>query len=294
MYIATIGFFDGVHVGHQKLISSLKEIAKLNKYKSLIYTFDKVAKVNNNLIYPFEKKLQILSSFSVDKIVVLEFDKVKNLSPKEFFERYIYKKNITALVVGKRFKFGKNASGDTKLLFDLGVKYKVTVIIIDEFKVEIDKNIYSVSSSLIREKILEGDFEKVKILLGREYTLEGKIVEGNKLGRYLNIPTINFVTEENLITPYGVISGFCVLGSKKYLSVANFGYRPTVDGEKFVSEVHIIDEKIDKMIYNTLEFIPVKKIRNEKKFSSLFELKKQIQKDIKISKSILLKLKGGS
>lgn len=290
MYVATIGFFDGVHIGHQQLISVVKEIARLNNYKSLIYTFDKVAKIDKNFIYPLKSKLKILAETSVDKVIVLEFEKIKNLSPKQFFEQFILNRNVSIIVTGKNFRFGKNAAGDVNLLSELGYTHDVSVIIVDDFKVDIHGIQQVISSSLIREKILQGEFNIVEVLLGRKYTLVGKIVRGRQLGRLIGIPTINFSVESNLIKPYGVIAGFCRLGMNLYPSVGNFGYRPTIGKSEFVSEVHILNRRINRLSCSVIEFIPVKKIRNEQRFSSLEKLKEQIEKDIKIAEKILNKI----
>ncbi|MCS7227995.1 MAG: bifunctional riboflavin kinase/FMN adenylyltransferase, partial [Endomicrobia bacterium] len=205
----------------------------------------------------------------------------------EFFTHFITNKRISIIITGEDFRFGRSGCGDVNLLIKLGVRCRVSVIIVEDFKIRIDEKVYSVSSSLIREKIINGEFDKLNVLLGRRYSITGKIVKGQGIGHKIGVPTINFATDAELVMPYGVIAGFCKLNKILYPAVANFGYRPTLDGKEFVPEIHILDKKIKKIKSNLLEFIPILKIREEKKFNSLIELKKQIQEDIKIAKKYL-------
>jgi len=287
-YVCTIGIFDGVHVGHQKLISVVKNIAEKNCLQSLIYTFDKGAKLNKNYIYPLDTKIQLLENYKINKVYVLKFDKIWWLSPQQFFEKFIVNKNISVIVVGEDFRFGKNAVGDIKLLCKLSNQANVTTFVLKDFYVEVRKNLYSVSSSLIRHKILECKFDEVELLLGRNYYISGKKVSGLGLAKKLGFPTINFLPEENLLVPKGVIAGFCKIKNKIFPSVANFGFKPTVGNKKFVVEIHIIDRKIFVDSEHVF-FRPIKKIRDEQKFSSVKELIKQVKKDITTTKKVLNK-----
>lgn len=289
-WVCTIGFFDGVHLGHQVLLSVVNDIKKKNNFKSVIYTFNKVAKVKEGLIYPVEEKIRLLHNFGADKIKLLDFDKVKNLSPSEFFKFFILENKISILVAGVDFRFGKGASGDVELLNDLCKKNQITCIIVEDFNISFNGKRYFISSSLIRENISLCNFSLVEKLLGREYYIKGKITEGNKIGSKIGIPTINVLPEPDLLLPKGVIAGFCKINDVNFPAVANFGLRPTVDGKKFIIEVHIIDGEIALLDTDVIQFRPLKKIRDEKKFSSLLELKKQILKD-KQSARLLFKQK---
>jgi riboflavin kinase/FMN adenylyltransferase len=287
-YVCAIGNFDGVHIGHQKLFDVVKKIAKENSLKTLVYTFDKVAKLNKNYIYSFDIKLQILKLFQFNEIHVLKFDKICKLSPTMFFEQFIVNKNVSVIIAGEDFKFGKNATGDVDLLCKLGRNNNIAVFILKDFCIEIDGKLYSVSSSLIRNKILECDFDKVEIFLGREYYISGRKVSGLGLAKRLGFPTINFLPEENLLVPHGVIAGYCKIKNKVYPSVANFGFKPTIiKSDEFVVEIHVIDKKILVDDNELVFFRPVKKIRDEQKFTSLTELSQQIKKDIMIAKNVL-------
>ncbi len=289
-YVATIGFFDGVHIGHQKLISTVINIAKKNNLRSLIITFDTVAKIKNNLICSFKEKIRILKTFNVDKIKVLNFKKIRNLSSKEFFKDFVIGNKISVLVVGEDFKFGRGASSDVLDLKNLAEKYDFILFIISDVFKEINGKKFSVSSSLIRQNIIKSNFKEVEIFLGREYWICGKVLKGKGLGKKIGIPTINFVSEKNVLLPKGVFVGLTKLGNLVYPSVANFGYNPTVNANKnkLFCEVHIIDKKIDFAV-NEICFRPLLKIRREKKFSSIEHMRKQIIKDIEYTKNFFYK-----
>lgn len=280
--VATIGFFDGVHLGHQKLISTVKNLANKTKFNSLLFTFDATLK-SQNLIYSFDNKIKVLNSFKLGKIIILNFKKVKNLSSQEFFEKYIVKNRVKMLVVGEDFKFGKGASAGIEELVYLTHKYEISLIVIKDVEISLNKKVYSISSTLIRKKILESSFEEVNRLLGRDYFIEGRITKGLGLAtRLLGVPTINVIPEENLILPRGVILGITEIRNLKYPSIANFGYSPTFDKGYFLIEVHILNRNIN-IKKGILKFYPLKKIRNEKYFSSVSLLKSRILNDIKLA-----------
>lgn len=288
-YVCTIGFFDGVHLGHQMLLSIVKDIKEKNKIRSIIYTFDKVAKIKGGLIYPVEEKVKLLNNSGVDKVVMLDFNKIKNLTSEEFFEHFILKKNVSIIVSGEDFRFGRNATGDVKLLNSLCKENKIVSVIVEDYYLSFDNICYSISSSLIREKILESNFLLVEKLLGRSYYIKGTVTKGNKVGTKIGIPTINILPDRNLVLPQGVITGFCRINNINFAAVANFGVRPTVDGKNFMIEIHVINAKVEVSDKDIVEFRPIKKIRDEKKFSNLSQLRKQVLNDIRVAQSLLNK-----
>ncbi|MEN3013150.1 MAG: riboflavin kinase [Endomicrobiia bacterium] len=278
--VATIGFFDGVHLGHQKLISIVKKVAAASNYKSILFTFNKTLK-SENLIYSFRKKIEILKSCNLDKIIVLDFWKIKNLTPQMFFEKFIIKNKIKLVIVGRNFRFGKDASGGTKELIELSHKYKVSLGIIKNVKIKLNTKSYSVSSSMIRNKILKSKFEYVNKLLNRDYYIEGFVTKGYGIGsKLLGVPTLN-ISPKNLVLPRGVILGITEIDQKKFYSIANFGFAPTFKKKYFSVEIHILNKSINIKNNRTIKFYPIKKIRNEKFFSSVSSLKKCILNDIK-------------
>ncbi|MCX7940501.1 MAG: riboflavin biosynthesis protein RibF [Endomicrobia bacterium] len=289
-YVCTIGFFDGVHLGHQALLSIVRDIQRNNGLNSIVYTFNEVAKLNYGFITTIEEKVKLLKGFDIDKILVLNFSEIKNLSPSEFFEKYIVKKNIFVVVSGRDFRFGKQAAADIHLLSKLCKKYKIASIIIDDYTISDEHKLYSVSSSVIRQKILAGDFCLVEKMLGRNYYITGEVVEGRKVGSLIGVPTINVLTDDSLILPKGVIAGICKIADIEYYSVANFGFRPTVDGRNFLIEIHIINNDFEIRKIGKVSFRPLRKIRDERKFNTLIELRRQILKDKKIASNLFNKI----
>lgn len=279
--VATIGFFDGVHLGHQKLINIVKYLATNTGYRSLLFTFDITLK-SQNLIYSFDEKIKILESFRLDKIIVLNFKKIKNLSPQKFFEKFIVKNKVKILVVGEDFRFGKGACAGIKELNRITQRYKVSLLVVKDVEVYINNKRYSVSSTLTREKILKAEFEEVKALLGRDYFVEGKITKGLGIGKkLLGIPTLNITTQQTVL-PKGVIIGNTEINNKKYPSIANFGYSPTFNKKQFSIEIHVLAKKL-KIRKGVIRFYPIKKIRDERYFSSVSLLKKRILSDIRLA-----------
>lgn len=289
-YVATIGFFDGVHIGHQKLISLVCFLAKQNDLKSLLITFDTVAKIKNNLIYSFKEKIKILKSLNIDKIKILKFNKIKNLPSEKFFKNFIFKNKVSLLVVGEDFKFGKNALANVNNLQKMAKKHGIVLFVITDVFKEIGKKIYSVSSSLIRENIIKCNFKEVEVLLGREYWISGKVVKGKGIGKKIGLPTINFVPQKDVLVPKGIFCGFAKIGSMNYVAVANFGYNPTINDldKKLSCEVHIIDKNID-IVKKEISFRPLMKIRDERKFPSIESMKRQIFRDIEYVKKFFYK-----
>ncbi|MCX7956800.1 MAG: riboflavin biosynthesis protein RibF [Endomicrobia bacterium] len=291
-FVTTIGFFDGVHLGHQYLIRTTRKLAFESGYLSSIMTFDKILKVRNNFICTLEQKIKLLKSFSLDKIELLNFNRIKNFSADVFFNKYIVKKNIKVIVVGEDFRFGKDAYADVGALINLGKKYNISIVIIDDVTVNVNRQQISISSSLIRKKIRDGEIEIVNKFLGRKYYIEGEVIKGYGLAsKVLEVPTLNIQTNDNLVLPQGVFFGFTDIKNKIYRSIANFGYSPTFQKKSFSIEIHILNKRIN-FSKGKLKFYPLVKIRDEKFFHNPDLLKTQILKDIEYAKSI--KIKGGS
>lgn len=282
-YVVTIGFFDGVHIGHQTLISFVKKLSELNDFESLIFTFDKVGKIDKNFIYPLHEKVRLLKSTNVDGVIVLKYDNIRMLTAKEFFYKFIVQNNISTLIIGEDFRFGKNAKGDINLLKKLAVKFDITVFVIKDVFMKIGNIEYSISSSLIRKKIIDSDFLIAEKLLGREYFISGKVVKGSGIATKLGVPTINFEVEKYVLVPHGIIVGIAKLKNSLFPAIAYFGFKPTFGGEKFSCEVHILGKFLNS-VPSEIAFRPILKIREERKFGNLKELKNQIMKDVNFAK----------
>jgi riboflavin kinase/FMN adenylyltransferase len=278
--VTCIGAFDGVHLGHQALVNMAKSIS--SKYQ--ILTFDPVPKkyFNNlhKLLTTKEMKVDILSRLKPESIVFLNFEDVKDLSPKDFCNILNDKLNTKSIVVGKDFKFGKNRQGDVNVLISHFGKQNVHVL--DDYVVKDSK----ISSTLIKSTINEGKLDLANQYLGYSFKLKGKVVHGNRMGHKIGFPTANINVDTDLVTPkFGVYEVVVTKEDQKYKGVMNVGNRPTVSNDLILSyEVHILD--FDEDIYDSLlevEFTSF--IREEVKFDNIKQLKNQIAIDIKAIKN---------
>lgn len=278
--VTCIGAFDGVHLGHQALVNMAKSIS--SKYQ--ILTFDPVPKkyFNNlhKLLTTKEMKVDILSRLKPESIVFLNFEDVKDLSPKDFCNILNDKLNTKSIVVGKDFKFGKNRQGDVNVLISHFGKQNVHVL--DDYVVKDSK----ISSTLIKSTINEGKLDLANQYLGYSFKLKGKVVHGNRMGHKIGFPTANINVDTDLVTPkFGVYEVVVTKENQEYKGVMNVGNRPTVSNDLILSyEVHILD--FDEDIYDSLlevEFTSF--IREEVKFDNIKQLKNQIAIDIKAIKN---------
>ncbi|MCB9248965.1 MAG: bifunctional riboflavin kinase/FAD synthetase [Ignavibacteriales bacterium] len=289
----TIGTFDGLHVGHNKIIESLKKKAKdLNIY-SVVITFYPHPRVVLNqgfdikLLTPLEEKIKLFEKLGIDYLYIIPFTKeFSKKTYKEFFDEIIFTQtNAKHIIVGYDHKFGKNREGDKNKLKQYAKEKNIEMTIVGPEEIEHT----AVSSTKIREAILEGYIELANKMLGRFYFVEGIVVEGAKRGRTLGFPTANLKPAENnkLIPQNGVYFVRVTYNNNKYFGVANIGLRPTFNNVKEpITEVFIFD--FNKEIYNefiTIEFI--KKIREEHKFDSIEELEKQINIDVELGKNLV-------
>lgn len=280
-----LGFFDGVHIGHQELINSLVKTAKENNLQSVLVTFEKspaekfVGKVE--YISTNSEKENILETLGVDYLFELEFDEeLMNLSAQDYLEKKIVEYlNPKYIFTGFNHTFGKNKLGTPEMLAEFATKYGYTYVQIPPIKYENEV----VSSTRIRGLLSKGDVETVNKLLGRPYSIEGVVKTGQKLGRTIGFPTINVeYPEQKVKLPFGVYSVSVEIENSQHKGIMNFGVKPTIkiDESKPIAEVHILD--FDKNVYNKPVRINLLKwIREERKFSSIEELKSQIEKDIK-------------
>ena len=278
-----LGNFDGVHMGHCDLILRMIEDANKNNLKPALLVFDNHTKTvltgeAPKTITSIEQKFKIFEELGVELIYKMKFDReIMKLLPEEFVrDILVLKLNIKSVVVGFDYRFGHKASGDSELLKELGKKYNLNVIILEP--IYIDNEL--VSSTRIRNLLQEGEIIEANKLLGRNYSIKGKVVGGKKLGNTLGYPTANIEPIDNFVIPkHGVYSTNTIIDNKSYLRATSVGKNPTFEDEGLKIESHIIGFNED--IYGKdieLEFVEY--LREEIKFENLEELKKKIQEDI--------------
>jgi len=283
--VATIGNFDGVHLGHQAVLGELAEKGNELGLPTVVITFEPQPQeyFSHGEIPPrltrLREKLKALTRFSVDRVLCLSFNpKLAALTAEEFVDQVLINGlGVKHLVVGDDFHFGSNRTGNFEMLKAVGKQHKFEVVNMHTFSIGSER----VSSTRIRQSLQAGNLELAEQLLGRPYRMSGRVAHGNKLGRTIGFPTANLFLHRKKTPVDGVyaVEMFGVDG-EPVAGVANVGTRPTVDGTRSLLEVHLFDFKQD--IYGThvdVDFLM--KIREEKKFESFDALKQQILKDSK-------------
>ena len=289
--ILTIGTFDGVHLGHKKIIKKLVESAKRRKLRSCILTFfphprNFLSKTDElKMINTIKEKKEILNELGVDELIIQEFNnEFSNLSANEFIEHLLKFYEIKEIIVGFNHKFGKDREAGIDELKIYGKKYGFDVCEIDAF----DINHINVSSTKIRNAIGEGQVGLCKQYLGYNFSIDGNIVEGKSRGKKIGFPTANIKVEENykIIPKNGVYFVSCKIRNVQKFGMMNIGFNPTFGNKKLTIEVNIFDFEQDVYGENVrIEFI--KFIRNEIKFQNIDELIKQIKIDRETCKSYM-------
>lgn len=281
-----LGTFDGLHLGHKAVITAEK--TEYQRKLALMFTKHPQLSLKGEapgaLITP-EKEKEILSGWGVTAEYV-DFSQICNLTPEAFVDDILIKKfNASSVACGFNYRFGKDASGDAKALLRLCAEREIKVTVVDAVEYENE----TVSSTRIRQALREGRMKDVKNMLGRYFSYDFLVVHGDERGRVLGSPTINQFFDEDFAVPqFGVYASFTVVDGKKYPSVTNIGVRPTFKNSEKRSETNILGFNGDLYGKHPEVFI-VEKMREEMKFSSLDELKSQIDKD---KESALAILKG--
>lgn len=285
--VITIGTFDGVHLGHRKIIHLLKEEAAAIGGETVIITFHphprKIVshgKSEIKNINSLQEKIELLNGIGIDHLVVVAFnDQFANQTAAEYIEHFLVKKfSPQVIIIGYDHKFGKNRSGDYHLLEEMGEKFNYKVKEIPERVL----NQVTISSTKIREALLKSDVETANEYLGYHYFFAGKVVEGNKIGRTIGFPTANLLIEdEEKLVPgngvYAVVVNW-IKENTHLTGMMNIGYRPTINGNTRTIEVNIFN--FEKDIYNeTLKINVIAYLRGEVKFNNIDELKEQLSKD---------------
>tara|TARA_B100000609_G_C17210317_1_gene433422 strand:+ start:303 stop:1229 length:927 start_codon:yes stop_codon:yes gene_type:complete len=289
----TLGTFDGVHIGHQSIIEKLNEVAEKIDGESVLMTFyphpRHVLHPNNQklkLLSTIEERSEMLKEYGLKHFIIQEFTKKFSQLKSENFVKEILvdKLCVKKLIIGYDHHFGRNREGNYEKLLRLSNLYSYEVEKIDPLNYMGS----SVSSTKIRKKIHENKFKEVRKLLGRYFSFSGKIIEGKKMGKKIGYPTANIIVENvNKLMPNdGVYAVYIKVNSKDYMGMMNIGYNPTFNSSKKSVEVHILDFNED--IYGIdVKVSIVEKIRKEKKFLSVEDLKKNLDIDKKKVRQLL-------
>ena len=285
--VIAIGNFDGLHLGHQKVIKEAKQKAKKNKIPFGVMTFEPVPvmffnnKIRNHRINSLEQKKDQLKKFKLDFLIIIRFNKnFSSQSAEEFIKKIIFKKTkCKYLYVSKNFKFGFKRQGNIKTLKKFEKKYNFQNIVTKPYK----KGSKIISSTILRKKIRLGQIVEVNKLLNRYWSINGKVIKGQRRGHKIGFPTCNLKLSDYVVPKLGVYA--VKVKSKNFYKngIANIGYRPTFKGRNLLLETNIFG--INENLYNKVISVNFKKfIRPEKKFRNLNYLKKQIKLDIKKAK----------
>ncbi len=286
-YIAlTIGNFDGIHIGHKALINKIKEISKDKKVLSCLMSFEPHPAIFFNkeicLLSILPEKQYVLEKFGLDYFFVVKFDdNFSSLEPDLFLEDLL-KKNLKVkyLVVGYDWRFGKEKKGDINLLTKLCKKLDIELFVLEP--VFLDNKI--VSSSFIRKLLKDGKIKEANYFLGHNYFIIREKEKGDGLGQKIGFPTINLKDTDDLCLKEGVYAGIV---NDKFLAAVNYGKRPTVSKETVKKvEIHILEEFDNAIEKNPIKLDFLDFIREEKRFESLYDLRKQIEKDIELIRSL--------
>ncbi len=282
--VVTIGTFDGVHIGHQKIVNRLISIGKINGLKSVILTFFPHPRMvlqkdfNIKLINTIDERRDILDGLGLDYLLIKEFTiEFSRLTAEGFVKQILVDKlNAKKVIIGYDHRFGRNRNANIDDLKKFGEAYGFEV---EEISAQ-DINDVAVSSTKIRKALKEGDIKKANAFLGYNFTITGMVTRGKGLGRQLNFPTANIKVEEayKLIPKQGSYIVKATVNKSLVYGMMNIGLNPTVNGKKETIEVHFFN--FDNDIYGeSIQIELLNRIRDEEKFESVEDLKTQLKKD---------------
>jgi riboflavin kinase/FMN adenylyltransferase len=290
--VLTIGNYDGLHLGHRRIIEKIQEKAFDLNGTSMLMTFhphpltilrpDKFI----GLITPLHVKKRLIEEAGIDVLIIIPFtDDFRHVTPEAFVDDLLVKKlGIKGLIVGYDFKFGKEGKGNVEYLASLSTEYGFFFEIQGAITFDGEK----VGSNRIRKMIQEGDVGKAALHLDRPYMIEGTVVKGEGRGRTIGFPTINLKTEFPLIPKRGVYITDVDVGGKRYPAVTNIGYNPTFDGQSLTIETYILDFSGDLYDRNIALYF-LERVRDEVRFSGVDELKERIWKDVEAAREYFTK-----
>ena len=292
--VITIGNFDGVHIGHQALFHEVIEKAEAIQGTAIAMTFEphpmRVLKQNNHppLITLYEQKKELIERSGINVLICVPFTKkFAALTAEEFIKDLLIKKiGMKAIIVGEDYTFGKNREGNLAVLKSYAAQMDYEVVVAAWIKATRNAS-QRISSTRIRKLVMAGKIEAARKMLGRHYQIRGLVVKGrDRGGKLLGIPTANINLQDELCPQTGIYAVTVEHQQRLYRGVANIGYSPTFNDHEFTVEVHILD--FDENIYDhNIRVNFIERIRDEKRFSGIDELKSQIHKDIKAARKIL-------
>lgn len=280
--VVTIGKFDGIHKGHEVLIEKTVNYSKQEQLTSVVFTFKNspisyFSNIITREIITEVEKMNKLKLLGVDVVIDIPFNKdMAEISAEDFVKQILVDKlGAKKLIIGHDFAFARKREGTPPILKILGEKYGFDVEVIEPVVI----NNIRVSSTHVKDLIYAGRVDEIKNYLGRNYAIEGTVIHAKQLGRTLGFPTANIRLQENLIIPKrGIYATKVHIGNEVYVGATNIGYNPTVNGEKMSVETNIL--QFDKDIYGkTIKLEFLERIRDEKKFKDLNELKLQLKMD---------------
>jgi riboflavin kinase / FMN adenylyltransferase len=291
--VVTVGSFDGLHLGHLKIINKVLDLSKQTNGNSFVITFEPHPRIvlsqnyDMKILTSLDEKKKILERAGIENLMVINFTKeFSQFTSDEFIKKIIVEKiGALHMIIGHDHKFGRDRLGNEQKLIDVGKSnnFDVTAVAPEMLDGEI------ISSTKIRTALSEGDIEKVNLMLGRKYSLTGKIVIGAQRGRLLGFPTANtkLFEEKKAVPMNGVYVVECWLENEKHFGIMNIGYRPTFENKhELVLETHILNFNRD--IYGqTLRIEFLKRLRDEKKFESKESLIHQIELDKKTAQKMI-------
>ncbi|RMA76879.1 riboflavin kinase/FMN adenylyltransferase [Flavobacterium weaverense] len=290
--IITLGTFDGVHIGHKKILERVIQNTDNEKYESLVLTFFPHPRMvlqedcDIELLNTIDEKIYLLDEIGLENLVIHPFDEMfSRLTAEEFVKTVLVDRfDIHKIIIGHDHRFGRNRTANIDDLIAYGEQYNFEV---EQISVQ-EINEISVSSTKIRQALVEGNMTLANDYLGYEYFLTGNVVQGKQLGRTIDFPTANIEVKENykLIPQNGVYIVKSIIVDKVIFGMMNIGFNPTVNGENRSIEVHYFDFNAD-LYHQNVRVSILKRIRSEQKFSSVDALKTQLETDKKEALSCL-------
>ncbi len=286
---AGIGNFDGIHLGHKKIIDAAKRHSEKNSTRSCVITFSPhpqkvLGRKEVSLIFPLERRFKMLGSTGIDAVICLDFTReLSKVSAENFVKDILLDRlKIKDIVVGPGFSFGHKRKGNVDLLRSMGETHGFNTVVAEAARVG-DR---VVSSSAIRDLVREGEIRESNRFFGYDYYIEGVVVEGEKRGRKLGFPTVNLDTEWEILPKPGVYATYVRLSDGFHGSITNIGIRPTFEESKLTVETHIFDFN-DDLYGGEVRVNFVERLRDEKRFESVDKLVEQINHDIAGVREIL-------